>query len=172
MISLSAVRGMLGKWVIVMSREFCRYGLIMRPAKTGGNTTGCLNHSASAGGMCLRVLSGWLYHLLGCCLNLAPLQWHLPCLKGQLTQSSNWASVSFTNNIKSSCALCFHTCYIWFTVLFEVSTLTGYSCCICCIAPFNEKQYYYCYYPINYMGFSHVLSCQFIRYKLLCNLVV
>lgn len=41
-----------------MSREFCGYGLIMQCAKTGGNTTGCLSHSASAGGMCLCVLSG------------------------------------------------------------------------------------------------------------------
>lgn len=82
--------------------EFRGRGLIMQRAKTGGNTTGCLNHSASAGGMCECVLSGWLDHLLGRCLNLAPLQWHLSCLKGQLTQSSHRISVSFTSNIKSS----------------------------------------------------------------------
>lgn len=41
-----------------MRRKFCGYGLIMQCVKTGGDTTGCLNHSASARGMCLCVLSG------------------------------------------------------------------------------------------------------------------
>lgn len=125
MISLSAARGMLGKWVIVMSRELCGYGLIMQCAKTGGSTTGCLDHSASAEGMCLCVLSGWLYHLLLRCLNLALLQWHLTCLKGQLTQSSNWTSVSFTSNIIFFFwSLFLHFLHIIYCV---VSTLTGCS---------------------------------------------
>lgn len=35
----------------------------------------------------VSVLSGCLYHLLRICLNLAPFQSHLTCLKGQLTHS-------------------------------------------------------------------------------------
>lgn len=60
-----------------MSGEFCECGLIAKCAKTGGDTTGCLNLSGSAGGMCRCVVCGWRYHLLGRRLRLALLQWAL-----------------------------------------------------------------------------------------------
>lgn len=140
MISLSAAWGMLGKWVIATSREFCGRGLIMQRPKTGGETTGCLNHSASAGGMCFCVLSGWLYHLLGRCLNLALIQWHLACLKGQPTQLSNWTSISVTSNIKSSSNLCF--LHFLRVINCVVSALTGCSCsCVTAYNRINDPSY-------------------------------